>query len=98
MRDQGLPPEAPLRAKQAEVEAQIENLTARIAKTRSDLPRHDDAALRSQGRDKPATVYHSSTKASKRVEVFELSRDGTGCWSSRCVVTAPQRGEGSAGS
>lgn len=65
-----------LRAKQAEVEAQIESLTARIAEAKSDLI-HLAATMRlfdPAACDRPATVYHCATKALRRTEMFALCR------------------------
>ena len=65
-----------LRAKQAEVEASIDTMTARIAEARSDLI-HLAATMRlfdPNASDKPAGVYHSATKALRRSEMFALCR------------------------
>ena len=65
-----------LRAKQAEVEASIESMTARIAEARHDLI-HLAATLRlfdPDADDKPATVYHGATKALNRSAMLALCR------------------------
>ncbi len=65
-----------LRAKQAEIEAQIVSLTTSLADARSDLI-HVAAIIRifdPRATDKPATAYRSATKLMKRSEMFALCK------------------------
>lgn len=66
-----------LRAKQAEIEAQIKSLEDRIGQARADLLHvvavvrlYDPTAV--EGR--PATAYHGATKAIGRSDVFALCK------------------------
>ena len=65
-----------LRAKQAEIEAQIKSLEDRIGQARADLL-HVAATVRlfdPTAIDRPATVYHGATKAMCRSDVFALCK------------------------
>ncbi len=65
-----------LRAKQAEIEAQIGDLNRRLADAKADLF-HLAATVKlfdPTAAEKPATVYHAATKTLKRADLFELCK------------------------
>ena len=69
-----------LRAKQAEIEAQIVSLNDRLAEATADIV-HVAATIRlfdPAAADKPATVYHGATKAMRRSDLFALCKAALG--------------------
>ena len=63
--------------KKGEIEAQIEDLNARLAEARADLL-HVIAVVKLYdslaGVDRPATAYHGATKAMRRADLFDLCK------------------------